>query len=57
MISSLVILSTVLMAGGFLLVYVLSPAWRKRIEEPKHCFQEQLQRYDSRTRESHEEIP
>jgi hypothetical protein len=53
--STLVIVATVLMAGGYLLAYLLNPAWRKRIEQPKHCFQQQLQRYDRQTRESHEE--
>ena len=57
MISTLVILLTGLMAGSFLLVYLLNPAWRKRIEEPKHCFQEQLQRYDIQTRDCHEDKP
>ena len=56
MISTLIVLLTVVMAAGFLLVYLLNPAWRKRIEQPKHCFQDQLQQYDSQTRESHEEI-
>lgn len=57
MISNLVVLLTVLMAGSFLLVYLLNPAWRARVEQPKHCFQDQLRRYDSQSRESHEEIP
>jgi hypothetical protein len=57
MTSTLVIVATVLMAGGYLLVYLLNPAWRRRIEQPKHCFQQQLQRYDRQTRESHEGNP
>ena len=52
MISTLVVTITMLMAGCFTLVYLLRPAWRNRIEQPKHYFHEQLQRYDNQTRNS-----
>ncbi|MBT8146497.1 MAG: hypothetical protein KJN90_06550 [Gammaproteobacteria bacterium] len=57
MISTLVVALTALMASGFLLAYLLNPAWRQRIEQPKHYFQEQLQRYDRQSRDCHEESP
>ena len=57
MISALVLLLTAMMAGSFLLVYLLNPGWRARIEQPKHCFQDQLKQYDNRTKETHEESP
>jgi hypothetical protein len=34
------------MAAVFVLVYVLRPGWRARIEQPKYGFQQQLQHYD-----------
>ena len=46
MISTVIVLLTLAMAIGYSLAYVLRPAWRARIEAPKHCFQDQLQRYD-----------
>ncbi len=45
------------MAVGYLLAYLFNPAWRRRIEQPKLCFQKQLQRYDSQTWRSHEVDP
>ncbi len=50
--STLIILLTLLMTSGFVFAYLFHPGWRARIEQPKHCFQEQLQRYDSRSRNS-----
>ncbi|MEZ5492802.1 MAG: hypothetical protein R3F50_21180 [Gammaproteobacteria bacterium] len=46
MISSVIVLLTLLMAAVFVLVYVLRPGWRARIEQPKYGFQQQLQHYD-----------
>ncbi|MCB1671034.1 MAG: hypothetical protein R3F41_08380 [Gammaproteobacteria bacterium] len=60
MISTVIVLLSVAMATGFSLAYLLRPDWRQQVEEPKHCFQQQLQRYDSGSRNSasdHEGTP
>lgn len=49
MISTLILLCSLLLAVGFVLVYVLRPGWRARIEQPKYQFQEQLQQFERRS--------
>ena len=52
MISSLIVLSTVLLAGIFSLAYALSPTLRQQVEAPKHVFLQQLAQYDQSLQEN-----
>ncbi len=55
MITTLIVGLSLLFAGAMLLAYLLVPAWRRQIEQPKHSFQEQLQRYDAQRMDHHEQ--
>lgn len=46
MITDLIVATSLVLTGGFLLGWLLSPAWRARIEAPKHQFQEALRAFD-----------
>ncbi len=46
MISTAIVSLTLLMAALFSLVYALNPAFRRKVEAPKHVFLRQLAQYD-----------
>jgi hypothetical protein len=50
-ISAVVIMVSVALAGAFTLAWLLSRSLREAIERPKHSFQDQLRRYDRQCRE------
>ena len=46
MISILIVGLSVVFAAAFWLAYLLKPGLRQQIENPKHCFQNQVQHFD-----------
>ena len=46
MITNFIIASSVILALAFVIAWVVSPELRRRIESPKHAFQDQLERYN-----------
>lgn len=54
MISAVVIIASVVLAGAFTLGWLLSRGLREAIERPKHSFQDQLRRYDRQCRAGRE---
>lgn len=51
MITNIIVLASMLLTGAFALAWLLSPAFRARIEQPKHQFQDRLQAYEAGRRE------
>jgi len=47
MISDLIVGLTVLFALAWVLAYFLVPSLRRKIEQPKYAFQEQLKHFDA----------
>ena len=50
MISDVIVGLTVVFALGWLLAYLLVPSLRRKIEQPKYAFQEQLTHFDASNR-------
>lgn len=50
MITNVIVGASLVLTGAFVLAWLLSPALRARIEQPKHQFQDALQRYESARR-------
>lgn len=48
MISNLIVFSTLILGALFTLLYMLSPQFRARVEQPKYTFLEQLSMYDKK---------
>ena len=46
MITDVIVLASLALTGSFLIVWLLSPEWRARIEQPKHQFQEALRQFE-----------
>jgi hypothetical protein len=51
MISSIIIIASLVLAGAFLLTWLARPELRRRIERPKHLFAEQIEQYDRQSRQ------
>lgn len=47
MITNLIVIASLVLTGAFVLAWLLSPALRARIEQPKHQFQDTLRQYES----------
>lgn len=47
MITNLIVIASLVLTGAFVLAWLVSPALRARIEQPKHQFQDTLQQYES----------
>ena len=47
MISSMIVLASLVMAFVFIVSYFRDAGFRKRVEQPKHQFMEQLAQYES----------
>jgi len=45
-ISTLIVVLSLALAAGYVLAWLLMPGFRKRIEQPKYEFQNQLNRFD-----------
>lgn len=52
MITNVIVGASLVLTGAFILAWLLSPALRARIEQPKHQFQDSLRRYESARRGS-----
>jgi hypothetical protein len=46
MISATIVIASVILALAYACVWCLSPRFRRQIEQPKHWFQDQLEKYD-----------
>jgi hypothetical protein len=46
-ITNLIVIASLVLTGVFVLAWLVSPALRARIEQPKHQFQDTLQQYES----------
>ena len=46
MISATIVIASVVLALAYACVWCLSPRFRQQIEQPKHWFQDQLEKYD-----------
>lgn len=55
MISSFIVISSITLAAGFTIAWLLRPDLRRRIENPKFDFQRQLQAYNRQIQISHED--
>ena len=53
MITNFIIGSSIILVLAFVIVWLVSPELRRRIESPKHAFQDQLERYN---RDCHDEV-
>jgi hypothetical protein len=51
-ISSGIIIASILLALIYAAVWCLNPRFRQQIEEPKHWFQDQLEKYDRECRQA-----
>ena len=47
MMTTVILIGSALLAGGFVLMWLFSPTFRRRIERPKHLFADQVRQYDS----------
>jgi hypothetical protein len=45
-ITAVIISASLALAAAFSLAWLLVPSLRRQIEDPKHWFQDQVQRYD-----------
>ena len=52
MITTAILIGSVLLAGVFALMWILSPSFRRRIERPKHLFADRVRQYDEDSRKS-----
>ncbi|MGD8341265.1 MAG: hypothetical protein PVH89_10805 [Gammaproteobacteria bacterium] len=52
MISATIIIASVVLALVYGCVWCMSPEFRQQIEQPKHWFQDQLEKYDRECRQS-----
>ena len=46
MIATFIVVSSLLLAALFIAAWLLKPEFRRRIEDPKYRFQQQLERYN-----------
>lgn len=46
MISATIIIASVVLALAYACVWCMNPRFRQQIEQPKHWFQDQLEKYD-----------
>mgnify|MGYP001604027299 CR=1 FL=1 len=54
MITTSIVLSSVLLAARFTIAWLTNPAFRRQIEQPKHCFQDQLEQYNQQCHDARE---
>jgi len=54
MITTIIVISSVLLAAIFTIAWLANPAFRRQIEQPKHCFQDQLQQYNQQCHDARE---
>ena len=54
MITAIIVGSTVLLATIFTLAWLTNPALRRQIEQPKHCFQDQVHQYNRQCHDARE---
>lgn len=52
MITTIIVVSSIVLAVLFTAAWVAKPGLRRRIEEPKHLFANQVRQYDNRNRDS-----
>ena len=50
MMTNLIVLASIGLATAFVVAWIMRPAFRERIERPKHRFQDELRRYDRECR-------
>ncbi|GAB5498643.1 MAG: hypothetical protein PsegKO_09540 [Pseudohongiellaceae bacterium] len=50
MISTVIVVLTLLFLAAYSLAFLLRPDWRRRIEQPKYSFQQQLAQFEARRR-------
>ncbi len=55
MITAFIVISSVIFALIFTVVWLLRPGLRRQIESPKHHFQEQIRAYNRQCYDPHEE--
>jgi beta-lactamase regulating signal transducer with metallopeptidase domain len=48
MISNFIVISSIILALAFTIVWIVRPNLRRRIEEPKYFFLQQVQQYNRR---------
>jgi hypothetical protein len=46
MISATIVIGSVVLALTYACIWCMSPRFRQQIEQPKHWFQDQLEKYD-----------
>lgn len=56
MITAIIVISSVVLAGVFTIAWLTSPGLRRHIEYPKHCFQDQVQRYNQQCHDAHDPV-
>jgi hypothetical protein len=52
MLTAIILVGSILLAAGFAVAWFVSPAFRQRIERPKHLFADQVRQYDEQYRET-----
>lgn len=52
MISATIVIASVVLALAYACAWFLNPRFRQQVEQPKHWFQDQLQKYDAECRRS-----
>ena len=55
MLIDIILILSVVLAAGFAVAWIVSPAFRRRIERPKHLFADQVRQYDEQYRDSDDE--
>ena len=51
MIMTIIVISSVVLAVAFTLAWLAKPGLRRRVEDPKHLFAEQVRQYDQQNAE------
>jgi hypothetical protein len=52
MISATIIIASVVLALAYACVWCINPRFRQQIEQPKHWFQDQLEKYDRQSQQA-----
>ena len=55
MITAIIVISTIALAAVFTIAWLTKPALRRQIEQPKYCFQDQVQQYNQQCRNAPDE--
>ena len=52
MITAIIVIVSVVLAVAFVIAWLVKPALRRRVEDPKHLFADQVRQYDEQCQDA-----